>query len=97
MELHADDPFDLIGIATDSDPEMYAKRAADADVTWRNAWNPGPGRGLPSVFGVQAFPTVILLDAEGRALWEGHFFEGDPRFEEALTRALEEARAGAGD
>ena len=97
VELHKNDPFDLIGIATDSDLEDYLEKAEKHDVTWRNAWSPNPSGGLPSVFGVTGFPTVILIDASGQAVWQGHFFEGDADFEAALEKALAGARGeGAG-
>lgn len=95
MELHKDDPFTVIGINTDSDLEDYAKKAADRDITWRNAWCPSPSGGIPGAYSVTGFPTVILVDADGMAVWQGHFFEGDESFQEALASALEGARKDA--
>jgi hypothetical protein len=92
VQLHKDDPFTMIGINTDSDKESYTKKAADAEVTWRNAWMGFP---IGEAFGVTGYPTVILIDAEGNARWQGHFFEGDSEFESTLELLLEEARAAA--
>jgi len=95
VQLHADDPFVILGINTDSDLDEYHEKAAAHEVSWRSAWNPGAGGGLPSVFGVTGFPTMILLDAEGKALWKGHFPRSDPKFDELLGEALEAARTAS--
>ncbi|MFT6041779.1 MAG: hypothetical protein ACI9C2_001951, partial [Gammaproteobacteria bacterium] len=50
---------------------------------------------IGEAFGVTGYPTVILIDAEGNARWQGHFFEGDSEFESTLELLLEEARAAA--
>lgn len=91
MKLHANDKFQVIGVNTDSDPEDYAKKAKDAEVTWRNVWSGSPSGGVPSVFGIQAFPTVILVDKEGVARWQGNFMSEDG-FAETLAALLAETR-----
>ena len=91
MKLHADDKFQVIGINTDRDPDDYAKKAKDSEVTWRNAWCGSPGGGLPAVFGIQAFPTLILVDKDGVARWQGNFM-GEEGFAATLERLLDETR-----
>ena len=92
VQLHKNDPFTMIGINTDRDKADYTKKAADAEVTWRNAWMGFP---IGEAFGVSGYPTVILIDAEGKARWQGHFFEGDKEFAALLEQLLEEAREAA--
>ena len=92
VQLHTEDPFTILGVNTDSDLDEYHTKAADHEISWRSAWNPNPSSGLPQVFGVTGYPTMILLDAEGRALWMGHFPGSDPSFTELLEGALDEAR-----
>jgi hypothetical protein len=92
VELHQDAPFTMIGINTDSDKESYLERAKGAGVTWRNAWMGFP---IGEAFGVTGYPTVILIDKDGVARWQGHFFEGDQKFESLLEELLEEAKLAA--
>lgn len=65
VKLHANDPFALVGIATDQNLEEYQRRARDAQVTWRNAWSGGTQGTWPLGWGVQRYPTVYVLDAKG--------------------------------
>jgi hypothetical protein len=92
VELHSDDPFTMIGINTDNDKDDYLKKADDAGVTWRNAWMGFP---IGEAFGVTGYPTVILIDKDGKARWQGHFFEGNAEFDATLKTLLEEAKAAA--
>ena len=65
MERHKDKPFAILGVNTDGDPDMYRKEAAELGVTWRSVFD-GSTRGpVTTAWGVQAFPTVYVLDAKG--------------------------------
>jgi len=64
-KLHANDPFALVGIATDQNLEEYQRRARDAGITWRNAWSGGTQGTWPLGWGVQRYPTVYVLDGKG--------------------------------
>jgi hypothetical protein len=92
VELHQDAPFTMIGINTDSDKDDYTKKAKDAGVTWRNAWMGFP---IGEVFGVSGYPTVILIDKDGVARWQGHFFEGNAEFDALLAELIAEAELAA--
>lgn len=65
VKLHKDDPFALVGIATDPSLPDYTTRARAAGVTWRNAWAGGTSGAWPMSWGVQRYPTVYVLDARG--------------------------------
>lgn len=65
VELHKNDPFALIGIATDPHLPDYTTRAKAAGVTWRNAWAGGTSGAWPTAWGVQRYPTVYVLDGQG--------------------------------
>ena len=90
VKLHANDPFALVGVATDQNLEEYQRRASGAGVTWRNAWAGGTRGTWPLSWGVQRYPTVYVLDAKGVLRFV------DVR-DEALSRAvkslLDEMRA----
>lgn len=91
VKLHGDDKFKVIGINTDTDPDEYKTKAEDAGVTWRNTLGSG-GHALAAVFGVQAFPTVILIDKNGVARWQDNFFEGDADFKRILAELIAETK-----
>jgi hypothetical protein len=58
-------PFDILGINTDSDKEQYKKDCISEGVTWRSTWE-GKENALVNRWGVSSFPTIYILDAEGR-------------------------------
>ena len=65
VQLHEGDPFALIGVATDSSLQDYAPKAKAAGLTWRNAWAGGTTGAWPTAWGIQRYPTVYVLDAQG--------------------------------
>jgi len=65
VKTHAGDPFALVGIATDPSLEEFQRRARDSGITWRNAWTGGTQGTWPTAWGIQRYPTVYVLDAQG--------------------------------
>ncbi len=72
MQRHQDDPFILIGINTDSDRDDYRKKRAEAGMTWYNSWQGGGGGPLCEEYRARAFPTMLVLDAQGIIRYRGH-------------------------
>ena len=72
VKLHADDPFALIGINCHDDEETYRKGLADFEVSWISAYQGPDGRSINDLYRVDAFPTYLLLDAEGKIIRKGH-------------------------
>lgn len=68
VNRHQNDPFVLIGVNSDSNLQMVREVVADGHVTWRSFWNGPKGtRGPISVaWNVSSWPTIFLIDAEGR-------------------------------
>jgi hypothetical protein len=64
VKLHAEEPFAIVGINTDDDPDAYRKSAAELGVTWTNAWQGGFGA-ISQAWGVRGYPTIFVLDAQG--------------------------------
>ena len=53
-----------MGVNTDRQKDDYEKKIARFGVTWRSAWQ-GSTRGpIPTRWGIQAFPTTFVLDAD---------------------------------
>ena len=64
----ADQPFALIGVNSDKELETAQAAVADNNLNWRSFWNGPEGTGGPIAreWRVQSWPTIYLLDAEGR-------------------------------
>lgn len=65
VERHQADDFALIGINTDTDKDMYNKKAKEHKVNWRSAWEGSTGGPIPKTWQVSAYPTTIVIDKLG--------------------------------
>lgn len=65
VKLHKDDPFEIFGINAYDEPEAVTKGIKDHGVTWTVVTQ---DREAPicDQYRIAAFPTYIVLDAEGR-------------------------------
>ena len=63
-------PFALIGINTDP-PETFKERAPKEGVSWRNVLEGSGGGAIVRSWGVNAFPTIYVLDAKGVIRYTG--------------------------
>jgi len=63
----ANEPFALIGVNSDADREALKGAMKEEGITWRSFWD-GGGTGGPiaTAWGVSGWPTIYVLDAEGR-------------------------------
>lgn len=64
VERHADRPFAILGINTDSDKADYRRKLEQHGVTWRNAWTGGPGGAVSRSWSIDRYPTIFVLDAQ---------------------------------
>jgi hypothetical protein len=64
----ADEPFALIGVNSDGNLDKLRPRLAEENITWRSFWNGPEGTGGPisTAWRVSGWPTIYVLDAEGR-------------------------------
>ncbi len=64
----ADKPFALIGVNSDKDLEKLREVVKEKNITWRSFWNGPQGTGGPisTEWGVSGWPTIYVLDAEGK-------------------------------
>ena len=62
----ADKPFALIGVNSDKNLEKIRKTVKEKNITWRSFQNKRPGGTISSEWNVQGWPTIYILDAEGR-------------------------------
>jgi len=68
----ADEPFALIGVNSDADKDVLRPRLAEENITWRSFWNGGSTRGpISTRWNVRGWPTIYILDHEGRIRFKG--------------------------
>jgi len=90
VERLKNEPFALIGINTDRDKTAYKKMAADNGVTWRSVWDGSTTGPLCTAWGITGFPTIYVLDAQGKIRHTG--LRG-PQLEAVVDALIREAKA----
>lgn len=58
-------PFVLLGIDGDPDREQAKKVASRERMSWRSWWNGGPTGPITTLYNVEGWPTVYVLDDKG--------------------------------
>lgn len=56
----------MVGVNTDSDPAAFRAHCEEFGVTWDNVFNGGTASGVPLQWGISGYPTIFVIDAEGR-------------------------------
>ena len=64
VERLQDEPFALIGVNTDQDKDDYLRKVAEHGVTWRSSWQASTDGPWPTLWGVDSYPTIFVLDAQ---------------------------------
>jgi len=84
------EPFALLGINSDGEAEQVREMLAEQEITWRQAID-GSTRGpLASRWNVQGWPTIYILDHEGRIRFKDL---RDQAMEDAVMQLLQELEA----
>ena len=90
----ADKPFVLLGVNSDRDRDELKQNNEKAQITWRS-WFAGPGGGpIARKYGVEAWPTLVLIDPKGVVR---HFFRGNPgdaKLDSLIEELIKEAEKG---
>jgi hypothetical protein len=66
-----DQPFALIGVNSDRDREAIKQVMKKENITWRSFWNGSTGGPISTAWGVHAWPTIYVLDAQGVIRYTG--------------------------
>lgn len=67
-----DKPFTLLGINSDKSRSALKKTLKDENITWPNIFDgPGTQGKIATEWNVRGWPTIYLLDHEGRIVSEG--------------------------
>jgi peroxiredoxin len=62
---YKDQPFVLLGVDNDKDPEELRKAIKAGEITWRSWWDAGLAGPIATAWGVNSVPTVFVLDHRG--------------------------------
>jgi len=95
-----DEPFALIGVNSDVDAAAKKKNEfAKEQITWRSFWNGPKGTGGPisSDWNVSGWPTLYLIDHEGKIRHKHLGSPGDEVLDkeiDALVDAAKKAKGG---
>ncbi len=92
MKRLAGEPFALIGINSDKDLEELQDVLVEENITWRSFWNGPDGTGGPisTQWNVRGWPTIYILDHEGKIRFKGPRGEA---MDEAVDQLLAEMKA----
>jgi hypothetical protein len=89
-----DEPFALIGVNSDGDLEALKPVLEKERITWRSFWNGPEGTGGPisERWNVKGWPTIYVLDHEGRIRFKGVRGEAMDAAVDALLEELAAAK-----
>jgi len=87
-----DEPFALVGVNSDPDLDELRVAMERENITWRSFWNGLEGTGGPisKSWNVRGWPTIYVLDEEGRIRYKGVRGEA---MDEAVDTLLAELKA----
>ena len=91
VERLKDEPFALIGVNSDGDPEALKKTLAEENITWRSFLDGPPGGPIAQAWNVTGWPTIYVIDAEGVIRYK--HVQGDA-LDKAIDELIAEAKAG---
>ncbi|MBL8863057.1 MAG: hypothetical protein JNK02_13760 [Planctomycetes bacterium] len=94
VEKLAGEPFVLIGVNSDKDREALKQTLVEERITWRSFWNGGSTGGpISTRWNVSSWPTIYVIDAEGRIRFKN--VRGE-KLDAAIDQLLREAREQSG-
>jgi hypothetical protein len=93
-----DEPFALVGVNSDSDLAAKKPKFKDEKITWRSFWNGPEGTGGPisSEWNVSGWPTLYLIDPEGKIRHKHLGSPGDEVLDQEIDALVAEAKANRG-
>ena len=87
VERLKDKPFALLGINSDGDAEEVNEMLAEQGITWRQAIDGSTEGPLATRWNVNGWPTIYVLDAEGKIRFRD---VRDEEMEKAVNELLAE-------
>ena len=80
----ADKPFALIGVNSD-DPATARAVVEKKNLTWRSFQNSAGDEEISTTWGIRGWPTIFIIDAEGKIRFKDHGGDFDSVIEECLA------------
>lgn len=89
-----DEPFALVGVNSDKDLEALQPVLKEQQITWRSFWNGPEGTGGPisKRWGITGWPTLYLIDAQGKIRHKFTGSPGDEKLDELIDALVKEAK-----
>ena len=95
VQKYADKPFTIIGVNSDKDRDKLKEILEEKNLTWRSFWDGGSTSGpIASAWNVSGWPTIYVLDAEGRIRYKGVRGKRLDKAIETLMAELEKKKIG---
>src|SRR3954468_20924891 len=91
VQRYQGQPFVLLGVNADPDPDVLRQTQEKKHLPWRSWWD-GPDGKIARQWGVTSFPTLFLLDHRGTVRRR---FDGGPdpaELDREIEQLLQEAR-----
>jgi hypothetical protein len=98
VERLKDAPFALVGVNSDSDLAQMKPKFKEEKITWRSFWNGPDGTGGPIAqdWNVSGWPTLYVLDHEGKIRHKHVGSPGDEVLDKEIDDLVAEAKAAKG-
>jgi peroxiredoxin len=90
VEKYRGQPFVILGVNTDPDPGLLRATQQGQHLAWRSWWD--DRQAITAKWGVRAYPTLFLLDGEGKVRQS---FPGKPpaaELEKAIEKLMQEVK-----
>lgn len=89
VEALADKPFALVGVNSDDDLDEIREIVKEKNITWRSFQNEKEEGRISEDWSVQGWPTIYLIDAEGKIRYTYNSVSGEV-LDESITKLLAE-------
>jgi hypothetical protein len=89
VEKMRDRPFVMVGISADHSAETLRQFVRTQDLPWTHVFD-GMDGPLRRLYGVDAFPTIYVLDAKGSIRFSAVGQQQPGRIEQIVQRLLDE-------
>jgi hypothetical protein len=86
-------PFALLGVNCDTEKETLQQVSFRYELNWQNWWNGGSSGPFTARYGVNSFPTTLVLDAKGVVRYRGR---PGPEMEQVVEKLVREKEKGQG-
>ncbi len=92
-EKYRDQGFEVVGVCCDDNPDALAPFIEKHKITWEHIVTPD-AQAMASKYGIRGFPTMLLIDQEGKVVDSGHDINRFLKKTEELLKGEEDAKEG---